>query len=902
MTRCPRARALPSAVRRKLLRAPFALSLLAFASVDSLAQTAASSEPAASAVETVTITGKALSTRKAIADKRYEPVVSDGVSADDIGSIPDFGLGEALQRVPGVSMILNNGRGEAQFMTLRGFNPDYNSVLVDGVALPSTETTRRTVSFDVLPASLSKQVTVYKTFTPEMDGNAIGGITDLHTRSAFDQLGFHVSTRGDLVKWQNQRNFHGTTPSGQLEGTVSNTFGDDNRFGALLSASYFRRDSSSLLTSVDSYSYFPATGNTTNAAKLNPATKDVDEAVAMPDRVRWLSYDNLRQRKALFSKLEFDDHDAFRAHLAAGLFQHLNDEDRRAQWIQNTTTSASAVDLTSPTSGSAASGQSQSDYAKFDQNRRIRYGELGAEFQPRDDRLVDFTVNRAIGSYRQDAHLYTFASANSAKLGYSYTYVPGDVPEFTPGNTAFLLDPANYNQTENTVQRETSTNAITTLKLDFAQNLQDGSRGWGYKAGLQSRNLKQLYNFDESKFVPKTGAPITMAAVGAAPFDVNPYDSGGRALLLPDPDAAAAYFQAHQSSYAPAATNTQNSTQKDFGIQEDVASAYALTAYRAQAWSSIFGLRYERTRQEVNTFVASPANQTTLYAPSSTSRVYGNALPSFSLNYDLSQVLRLRAGASETLARPTYAQLGQNSSSVTGTTISQTLANPQLAPRKSTNLDLSLEWYWSRDSLLSAALFHKAIRDEIANLTSTQTSTIGTTNFTVNATQAQNVGDAGVNGIELGMMATRFSFLPAPFDQFGATFNLTLLDMTPSLITMGNGTQRRMPSLIESAKSTMNASLMWGDGPFGAQLSYNRTGKTLITLSTTNSAQDVYYDTLGTFDAQLSYRFDKRLGFVVQGKNLTDARPTRITGPNQGLLNQEFDNGRAFFVGVTYAL
>ena len=167
MTRCPRVRALPSAVRRKLLRAPLALSLLAFASVDSLAQTAASSEPAASAVETVTITGKALSTRKAIADKRYEPVVSDGVSADDIGSIPDFGLGEALQRVPGVSMILNNGRGEAQFMTLRGFNPDYNSVLVDGVALPSTETTRRTVSFDVLPASLSKQVTVYKTFTPE---------------------------------------------------------------------------------------------------------------------------------------------------------------------------------------------------------------------------------------------------------------------------------------------------------------------------------------------------------------------------------------------------------------------------------------------------------------------------------------------------------------------------------------------------------------------------------------------------------------------------------------------------------------------------------------------------------------------------------------------------------------
>lgn len=891
-----------SALRRHWPCAPFALTLLAFAATDTLAQSAPSAEPAASAVDTVTVTGKALSTRKAIADKRSERVISDGVSADDIGSIPDFGLGEALQRVPGVSMILNNGRGEAQFMTLRGFNPDYNSVLVDGVALPSTETTRRTVSFDVLPASLGKQVTVYKTFTPEMDGNAIGGITDLHTRSAFDQLGFHLSGRSDLADWQNKRKLHGTTPSGQLEGTISNTFGADNSFGALLSASYYRRDSSSLNTSVDSYSYFSSTGNLTNAAKLTQATQNVDAAIAMPDRLRWLSYDNIRQRKALFSKLEFDDHQAFRAHLSGGFFQHLNDEDRRAQWIQNTTASASAVTLATPTSGSVASGQSQSDYAKYDQNRRIRYGEAGVEFEPRADQLIDFTVNRAIGSYRQDAHLYTFASADSAKLAYNYSYVPGDVPSFTPVNPSFLLNPANYSQTENTVQRETSTNAITTLKLDFAQNLQDGARGWGYKAGLQARNLTQNYNYDENKLIPKSGTTILMSTVGAAPFVVNPYDSGGRPLLLPEPNAAAAYFQANPGSYVAASTNTQNSTQKDFGIREDIHAGYALTAYRAASWSSIFGLRYERTRQDVNTYVASPANQTNLYVPSATSRVYSNTLPSWNLSVDLSQALRLRAAASETVARATYSQLGQNSSSVSGTTISQTLANPQLAPRKSTNLDLSLEWYWSRDSLLSAALFHKAIRDEIANLTSTQTSTIGTTNYTLKATQAQNVGDAAVNGIELGLLATRFSALPWPFNQFGATFNLTLLDMTPSLITMGNGARRRMPSLMESPKSMMNTSLMWGNGPVGAQLSYNRTGKTLITLSTTNSAQDVYYAALGTFDAQLSYRFSQRLGFLVQGKNLTDTKPTRVTGPNQGLLNQQIENGRAFFVGTTYAM
>lgn len=888
-----------------VLRVPVSLTLMALAAGQACAQASVAGEPGVSGstvLDTITITGKVLSTRKAIADKRAQNVISDGVSSDEIGSIPDFGLGEALQRVPGVSMILNNGRGEAQFMTLRGFNPDYNTVQVDGIALPSTETTRRTVSLDVLPSSLTRQVTVYKTFTPEMEGNAIGGITNLATRSALDKPGFQLGGRMDLAQWQNQRRFHGSTPSGQLEGTVSNTFGEDNRFGLLFSGSYFRRDSSSLNTAVDSYSYFASTGSTTNVSKLNPATQNVDGAVAMPDRLRWLSYDNIRQRRGLFGKFDFDDHEQWRAHVTAGAFQHVNNEDRRAQWLQNTTTGTSAVNLSSPTSGSVASGQSQSDYAKFDQDRRIRYAEVGGEYQPRHDRIIDFTANRAVGSYRQDAHLYTFASANSTKLAYQYAYAPGGVPAFTPANTSFLLDPANYNQTENTVQQETSNNRLTTLKLNFAQNLQDGSKGWGYKAGLHYRGLTQDYDYDETKYAPKSGTTVTMAAVGAAPFNVTPYNGDGRTLLLPNPDAAQAYFDAHPGSYALAGTNTQNSTQKDFSIRESIGAGYAMGAYRAARWSATFGLRYERTSQDVNTFVASPANQTTIYSPVEASKRYGNALPSANLSYDVNDTVRVRAAASMTLARPTYAQLGQNSSSVSGTTISQTLANPDLAPRRATNLDLSAEWYWSRDSLLSAALFHKSIRDEIASLTATQTSNIGGTAYTLNATQAQNVGDAEVTGVEFGAIATRFSSLPAPFNQFGATFNLTLLDMNPSSITMGNGTQRQMPSLMESPKSMLNASLLWGTGPYSAQLSYNRTGKTLITLSTTNAAQDVYYKALGTVDAQFAYRYDRHMAFVLQGKNVLNARPTRVTGPGQSLLNQEIDNGRAFFLGMTYAL
>jgi len=872
---------------------PLLLSLLVMGAFDARSQDAAP-------IQTIEISGKALAVQKAIADKRDKSVISDGISSDEIGSIPDFGLGEALERVPGVSMIPNNGRGEAQFMTLRGLNPDYNTVTLDGVALPGTETTRRTVSLDVIPASLAKRVSVYKSFTPEMEGNAIGGITDLTTRSALDRTGLHATARADYTSWDKPK-LHDDKISGQVEGTVSNTFGDRQQFGALLSAGYYRRVSSSLNTAIDSYSYFRNAASQTNAAKVSQGANDVDGLVAMPDRIRWLSYDNIRERRNVFGKFDYDNDQNFRAHLSGGIFQHINDEDRRAQWLQNTTTATSAVIQTGPTTGSVASGQSQTDFAKFDQKREMKYVEAGGQYQPSPMQAIDFTVNDARGSYRQDAKIYTFASANNSSLAYRYDYDTGEVPVFTPANAGAFNNAALFNQTENTTQRETSDNRTRTFKLSLAHNMAEGATGWGYKGGAQLRKLTQDYDFNELKYVPATGNTISLSAVGAGTQSLTPYSSNGLGLLLVDPQAAQRYFDTNPGRYALAATNTQNSSQRDFGIGENIAAAYAMAAYRTAQWSALFGVRYERTGLDVDTFTPSPANQTTVYVPVSLHKSYSNTLPSANLAYEISATLKLRSAASLSVGRPTYAALGQNSNSINGTTISQTVANPDLAPRKSINVDLSLEWYPLPRAMIAAGLFHKEIRNEIASLTSTQNLTIGNVVYQNQVTQAQNVGDASVTGLELGLVNTRFTQLPAPFNNFGASVNYTRLLMNPSSIVMANGSSREMPSLMESPRSMFNASLLWGSGPFSGQISYNRTDRTLISLSSTNRAQDVYYKANGYVDAQFKYMPSKQLSFVVQGKNLGNTRRVRVTGTDQQLLNQEINNGRSFYAGVAMA-
>src|ERR1700678_3042633 len=159
-------------------------------------------------VENVTVTGQSYALEKSIDDKRANDVVSDGIAADEIGQTPEFGLGDALRQVPVLVLTINNGRGEDEFLTVRGLNPDYNTITLDGMAMPSTEETVRSVSLDVLPAALITHADVEKTWTVDQPSDAIGGVTDLHTRSAFDHPGEFFAAHLDGAYWTNTEEIH----------------------------------------------------------------------------------------------------------------------------------------------------------------------------------------------------------------------------------------------------------------------------------------------------------------------------------------------------------------------------------------------------------------------------------------------------------------------------------------------------------------------------------------------------------------------------------------------------------------------------------------------------------------------------------------------------------------------
>ena len=103
-----------------------------------------------------------------------------------MGRFPDANAAEALRRIPGVSLEIDQGEG--RFVVIRGVDASLNNVTLNGqiVGTPAEFGTRG-VSMDSVPADLISRLEVTKAVTPDMDANAIGASVNIKTLGAFDR-------------------------------------------------------------------------------------------------------------------------------------------------------------------------------------------------------------------------------------------------------------------------------------------------------------------------------------------------------------------------------------------------------------------------------------------------------------------------------------------------------------------------------------------------------------------------------------------------------------------------------------------------------------------------------------------------------------------------------------------
>ncbi len=132
--------------------------------------------------EEVIVTAQMLGQAKAINQQLNADAIANFVSADKIKELPDVNAAEAISRLPGVA--INRDGGEGSKVVVRGLDPKFTAISINGVRLPSTSGTDRSVDLSLISPELLSGIELFKSPTPDMDGDALGGSVNLNILKA----------------------------------------------------------------------------------------------------------------------------------------------------------------------------------------------------------------------------------------------------------------------------------------------------------------------------------------------------------------------------------------------------------------------------------------------------------------------------------------------------------------------------------------------------------------------------------------------------------------------------------------------------------------------------------------------------------------------------------------------
>ncbi|MBD3377857.1 TonB-dependent receptor [candidate division KSB1 bacterium] len=184
----------------------------------------------------VTVTAQAEGQLLAINQQLSSNTIKNVVAADRIQEIPDVNAAESVGRLPGISIIRSGGEG--QKVAIRGLSPKYNTTLINGIRMQSTDEENRSVDLSMISSNMLSGIEVVKVLTPDMDADAVGGTINLRLNEAKEGFHTHFTAQGGYNAHKEIYDNY------KFTGNVSNRF-FTNRFGVSLFGHLERVDRSS---------------------------------------------------------------------------------------------------------------------------------------------------------------------------------------------------------------------------------------------------------------------------------------------------------------------------------------------------------------------------------------------------------------------------------------------------------------------------------------------------------------------------------------------------------------------------------------------------------------------------------------------------------------------------------
>lgn len=242
-------------------------------------------EPVGVEGKTVVVTAQANGQQQAINQQLSSDQIVNVVSAAKIQEVPDQNAAESVGRLPGISVLRNGGEGTE--VVIRGLAPKYNAVTIDGIQMASSNPDDRSTDLSGISSNMLEGIKVYKTVTPDMDANVIGGTVDFDLRDA--HLGKPGTPQFNLLVqggYKGLSDAYNKTNNYKYVGSVEERFLDD-KFGILAQFDLEREN----LTSNELGASYDHKGNSlTDAVPLGVTLSDVPRDIIRRNGALVLDY------------------------------------------------------------------------------------------------------------------------------------------------------------------------------------------------------------------------------------------------------------------------------------------------------------------------------------------------------------------------------------------------------------------------------------------------------------------------------------------------------------------------------------------------------------------------------------------------------------------------------------
>ncbi|MES2442435.1 MAG: TonB-dependent receptor, partial [Pseudomonadota bacterium] len=885
---------------------------------------------------------------------------------EDIGKFPDTNLAESLQRITGVSIDRQNGEGST--VTVRGFGPEFNLVTLNGRQMPTSSLgdggsapATRSYDFANIASEGIAGVEVYKTGRAAIPSGGIGSSINIRTPRPLDKPGLRGSfaVKGVMDLSRNEGN--PITP--EVSGIVSSTFGDD-RVGILISGSWQKRKASFNQANVGWRDGYLGNENNWGSLAMAPDPRaanitnrpDATDVYQVPQNASYDLNDVDRERINGQLVLQLRPADSVTATFDYTYSQNTVKlrNSNVGVWFNHNDTSSAWTD------GPVAGPIFYTERFAAGENKDLSYsGALTA----------NRTINKSFGfnldwdgpsglTVTLDAHHSTAESKPTNKYGSSVSV----------GNAVFGV----ANQTVNfdnylPVISYNMRAGVDPLNRALITPTGNAFRTAYFRDEINQAQLKGRYDHDggfldsvdfgvsyvENKVRSAFGVIQNDTWGGAGPASDIP-DDIFHLETLPDKfkgveGAGSGMIQSFYTFEFERMVGLIDSLYRTCGgdgdctapfttdrrITEKTLSPYIQASAVFDAFGNpshiVAGVRYDATTISSSALVPIPSgtrwvgdNEFNIVQSGASDFTtfkghYQNWLPSIDFDIEPVDNVKLRASYSHTITRADYANMQG------GRTVDQLFrigggtglqGNPGLVPYKSKNIDVSAEWYYGRESYISAGYFHK----DVANF-------ISTTRFDTNAfglrtpvggpryVAAQAALGAAANpgsirqyifcnypgsvvitggtacgGNAVGSVTTlpedplvnfqittpvnstqsatlfgwEFAIQHSFWNTgFGAILNYTIVDgdVTYDNSKPSTVTQFALPGLSNSA----NAVLFYDKGGLQARVAYNWRAQFLAGTG----LNPFYVEAYGQFDASASYEFMPGLTGFVEGINLT---------------------------------